>query len=277
MKLYQSKFARRLFFSVFSRLNLGDIYIRHHYTGDKLFLHSYRHKGYWFHGKNRERETMLLFEKLIEPNNTIIEIGGHIGYISMYFAWLVGPNGHVHVFEPGPNNLPYLQRNLAKYPNISIHTQAVGRENSQLPFYVENLTGQNNTLLQHFDVYEANRSHAYSKEQYDTVIVDVIRLDSFVEEHAVQPDFVKIDVEGAELEVIRGMIGCLETHKPGLMIEFNTPEWEIYETLTRLGYIIFDGQQHVIHSTEQVLHGNIFALHRVEHAKILTNLELTYD
>ncbi len=77
MNLANVKLLRRLILPLFARLNPGDITITHHFTGDKVFLHSFKHKGYWFYGKNREKDTMELFRRLIRPADTIIEIGGH--------------------------------------------------------------------------------------------------------------------------------------------------------------------------------------------------------
>src|SRR5207247_9235861 len=108
MNLADVKLLRRLMRPLCARLNPGDITITHHFTGDKVFLHSFKHKGYWFDGKKREKDTMELFRRLIRPADTIIEIGGHIGYVSLYFANLANKVS-VYVFEPGTNNLPYLK------------------------------------------------------------------------------------------------------------------------------------------------------------------------
>src|SRR5216684_3285865 len=72
------------------RVNPGDMTIRHHYTNDRFKLHSFRHRGYWYFGKHREYETMSLFPEIIADGDFVVEIGGHIGYMSLYFAHLVG-------------------------------------------------------------------------------------------------------------------------------------------------------------------------------------------
>ena len=105
---------RRLAIRILNRVNPGDITIRHPYTKERFRLHSFRHKDYWYHGKSREEHSMHLFSELISPGDLVIDIGGHIGYISSYFAGLVGPKGQVIVFEPGSNNLPYLRKNVAR-------------------------------------------------------------------------------------------------------------------------------------------------------------------
>ena len=89
-KLYNSSRLRRLLLPLFARINPGDITIRHHFTQQPFRLHSFKHKGYWFHGAKREQSTMALFAKLINPGDVVVEVGGHIGYIAVYFSHLVG-------------------------------------------------------------------------------------------------------------------------------------------------------------------------------------------
>jgi hypothetical protein len=104
----------------FSRINPGDVTIRHHYTGDPFRLHSFRHKAYWSNGRRRDELEMATFAELVRPGDNVIEVGGHIGYVSLYFAWLVGCHGRVHVFEAGPDNLPYLRGNVAFHKQVTV-------------------------------------------------------------------------------------------------------------------------------------------------------------
>src|SRR5215469_14582451 len=134
---YTNTFLRRIALPVFARLNPGDITIRHHYTGAPLRLHSFRHKGYWFHGKAREADTMKLFARLIRPGDIVFEAGGHIGYVTTYFASLVEQTGRVVVFEPGVNNLPYLRANVGRYSQVQVVDCAVSDVCGKAEFYLE--------------------------------------------------------------------------------------------------------------------------------------------
>src|SRR5262249_12209411 len=109
--IHRVRAVMRLVLPMMRKLDLGDITIRHHWTGDALRLHSCRHKGYWYHGKRREYATMEVFSELLKSRDFVVEIGAHIGYVSLYLAHLIGREGRLVVFEPGPNNLPYLRRN----------------------------------------------------------------------------------------------------------------------------------------------------------------------
>ena len=122
MHLYQNKRLRSFIIPFLKKLNLGNIHIKHHYTGTKFKLDAFTHKGYWYHGKNREKVQMDIFKMIINEGDTVFELGAHIGYISLYFSKLVGPSGKLYVFEPGANNLPYTRVNIShsKSKNITL-------------------------------------------------------------------------------------------------------------------------------------------------------------
>jgi hypothetical protein len=109
----------------FSRLNPGNISIRHHYTADPVRLHSFHHMDYWLPGHRRGPAEMATFADLIRPGDTVVEIGGRIGYLTLFFAWLVGRHGLVHVFEAEPDNLRYLRANVYFHKQVVVIDTAV--------------------------------------------------------------------------------------------------------------------------------------------------------
>jgi FkbM family methyltransferase len=237
MKLYRNHLLRRVFLPLFARFNPGDVRIRHHYTGDRVRLHSYRHKSYWFHRKQREAETMHLFEQLIPPGATVLDVGGHIGYIALYFASLVGPTGRIYCFEPGANNLPYLRENVGSHPNVTIIEHGVGARNEIRSFYLEDVTGQNNSFVKDFEVFKSNRAFAYaSNVTIQEVTVEVITLDDFCRVEGIRPSFVKVDVEGFELEVLEGASEVLRDLRPMLMVEIQRNYGRIEALMQEHGY-----------------------------------------
>jgi hypothetical protein len=221
--------------AVLSRLNPGDITIRHHWTGEPVRLHSYRHKGYWYHGRRREEWIMEMLARLIQPGDTVVEVGGHIGYVALWLAKLVGP-GHVYVFEPAPNNLKYIEQNIRDKSNVTLVPKGVGDVQAERSMYVEKLTGLNNTF--------------------------------------VQPQFVKIDVEGFESEVLQGMRETLRTRQPKLMVEVTRNAPQVWAALHEAGYILFGEDLQVIANAEH-LHGNVFGMCPQRHAQELKALGVT--
>jgi FkbM family methyltransferase len=77
---------------------------------------------------------MDLFAQLIPEGPTVIELGGHIGYVTQFFSKLVGGTGRVIVFEPGTNNLPYIRRNTEFLPNTCLVEAAVCDTDGMIQF-----------------------------------------------------------------------------------------------------------------------------------------------
>ncbi len=232
---------RRLLLPVFARVNAGDITIRHQHTGDRFRLHSFRHRSYWFYGKRREAETMDAFSRIIRDGDVVLDVGGHIGYVALFFARLVGPAGRVFVFEPGLNNLPYLRQNVNGKPTITLVEKAVGDCNGRGAFYLESLGGQNNSCVKDYACVEANSTAAglQAFARVEPVMVDMVTLDSFCLSEGVLPTFIKIDVEGYELEALRGALSVIEKAHPVLMVEIMSPCDDTLHLLQGLGYTAF--------------------------------------
>jgi FkbM family methyltransferase len=274
MKFSSKKLFRRVFLPLFARFNPGDITIRHHYTGQPIRLHSFHHKGYWFHGRKRESSSMQLFRKLVHRGDTVIEIGGHIGYISLYFKSLVG-DGRVIVFEPGQNNLPYMRRNIENR-GVELIEKAVGNFNGSANFYLDPLTGQNNSLIADFDRFSLNKAYAFVETgEVQQVEVAVLRLDDFVRDRGLKVNFIKIDVEGAEWDVLQGLTGLLTEAPPALMVELQVNREEILSFLGKQGYVLFNADLKAITGVADLRpNENVFALHSKSHSSYFQELKL---
>jgi FkbM family methyltransferase len=254
---------RRSALRVLRRFNAGDITIRHHYTGGRLTIHSFMHRAYWFHGKNRERDTMALFKDLIASGDLVIEVGGHVGYVSLYLAQLVGETGRLIVFEPGPNNLPYIRRNVSGQPRITLVEAAMSDTVGTERFYLESLSGLNNSLVPDFDMFEANlKSSGINRVDQSVVTVRCTTGDSYIREHQLAPPaFVKIDVEGAELLVLRGLEHTLTSPNISLMVEVTKSHEEVFRLLRAVGFRLFTSGRREVNTVSDMGNGsNIFCV-----------------
>ncbi|HEU4619471.1 MAG TPA: FkbM family methyltransferase [Gammaproteobacteria bacterium] len=160
-----------------------------------------------------------LIDAVVEPGATVVDVGANIGYNTIYAARRVGPAGRVVAVEPTPDNLAVLERNVAAagLPNVVVERVAAGRAAGTCRFYVRGDTSAVNSLFPE-SCYAAVT---------DVLEVPVQRLDDIVDGGA---DLVKIDVEGAELDVLEGMPRLLGV--PGLAL---VAEW--HPTLQRMaGY-----------------------------------------
>jgi hypothetical protein len=110
--LSSARLLRRVAIPLLARFGDWDVRIKHPYTRERFVLNAFHHKGYWWYGRDRERKTMESLIRIITPGETVIEVGAHIGFLSILFAQPVGSTGRLVVFEPGENNLSYLRENL---------------------------------------------------------------------------------------------------------------------------------------------------------------------
>ena len=264
MKLYRNKKLRSVIIPFLKKLNLGNIHIKHHYTGTKFKLDAFIHKGYWYHGKNREKVQMDIFKTIIKEGDTVIELGAHIGYISVYYSKLAGPAGKLYVFEPGINNLPYTRVNIgsSKVKNIELIEKAVSDENGKATFYLENITGQSNSLVKDYRVTNKIHSKTFTALQKNAVEVETIRLDDFIKERNIKKlDFLKIDIEGAEYMAIKGMDHILDFLRPAMMIEVTENHEALFKLLKEKNYTIIDEFSNLVTDLPH-FYGNLFCVYK---------------
>lgn len=185
------------------------------------------HKGYWFYGANREKEELKLFKKLIIKGSTVLEVGAHIGYLTSLFEDLVGIDGRILAIEPTPSSLRYLKKNIR--PSTIIVEKAAGNISGKVEFFTEELGGFTNSLDSEF-----TRRHSLNSS-VNSIIVEVDKLDNICNQNNFYPNFIKIDVEGAEYSVLKGAKKILK-NADALMIEININKDEIFSFLNDLGF-----------------------------------------
>lgn len=171
----------------------------------------------------------------------VYDVGGYIGITSMFFAGRVGDEGQVVTFEPNPRNFTELEFHLRinDVENVRALMCAVGDRTGRVELHLDPIYPARCSVKRHADS---------TQERID---VQIARLDDLVKDSPLPPpDFVKIDAEGLEFEVIKGMRTILDHHFPNLFIEIHGLLGEdLVRTLTDHGYSIF----HV--ESQQIIHG----------------------
>jgi FkbM family methyltransferase len=160
-----------------------------------------------------EPEGQYVFGKVIEPGNTVFDLGANNGLHSMLFAKLTGSSGSVIAFEPLPSNIEEIRRNcsLNNITNIQVVDAAVGNTDGELSFHLGDHNKQGSLVLS-------------GEKPNPSITVRSVRLDSFIAAGNKKPDFIKIDIEGAESDALLGMAVSLPEIKPILFIELHNPE-----------------------------------------------------
>lgn len=180
------------------------------------------------------------FEATIEAcrgKSCVFDIGGHVGLVSMPMSQVVAPGGRVFAFEPGTANLHFLRRHLELngITNVEVFAALVGESDGEAVFYEQRgPTGQNSVAVR-----------KKSPELYSEVRRTQITLDSFCKERGLAPDVIKIDVEGAELMVLRGARTVLAQHRPRIFLSAHPRELgllghtteDLVAFITEMGYL----------------------------------------
>jgi FkbM family methyltransferase len=191
-------------------------------------------------------DTSRIIRHFVKPGNICIDVGANVGALTMLMAKLIGKSGHVFAFEPGPPYLKTLQVNLELNAFLESSVTVVNM----------GLSDRNGTLF-----WRPDPAHPYNAvvinpsgpnffdENRDDVAVAITTLDEYFFQHdLLRLDFIKIDVESMELEVLRGGRGILSKFRP--VVLFESMEW----ARQGRGFDIFKEIEELFHSLDYGLY-----------------------
>jgi FkbM family methyltransferase len=150
------------------------------------------------------RETLRL-------GQVVVDVGANIGLLTLIAAHQVGPQGRVFAFEPGPLSFALLCANIAanRYRNVTIENAAVSDRNGTVDLYVCSTGESDNRISGTIDAGSGR----------ERVAVRSVALDDYFEDTAI--DFIKIDVQGAEPLVLKGLSRIMaESRNLQIMMEY---------------------------------------------------------
>lgn len=191
------------------------------------------------------RDIIMVMDNILSQGMVVFDIGANIGEISLCAAKRVGAEGKVYCFEPMPTLYEKLTHNLSV--NAMMHAfpirLGVSKNTGVVPIYRADSNFSDGTIHEGLGTL-------YPMDNRTTPVgeIQLVTLDAFCEEEHVQRlDLIKIDVEGAELDVLMGAEHVIRKYRPYLIIEIQSetaqasgvsPE-EILDYLQLLEYSIF--------------------------------------
>ena len=180
--------------------------------------------------------------KYVKPGDVCLDIGAHVGMYTIPLALRIGLDGQVISFEPNEKCFNALLRNISfnNLKNVTALRMAISSKDTKIPFYCRPDTDQHS-------IYEKT-PFATPKGQY-TIEVEAARIDTLVSNGTIpKPDFIKIDIEGGEIEAIHGLKDTakyvraivVEVHEKRLQAAgYTNPFDEIINFLKDLGFSEF--------------------------------------
>jgi len=179
-----------------------------------------------------EVETTQQVQHLVKPGMVVLDIGAHVGYYARMFSALTGSSGRVVAFEPHPRTHQFLKQNVDSLSNVSTLQVAVAEQEGTAELYDYLMMSASGSL--HYDETLADLQRAQigefdvaprhdGKFEMQKYSVKTIPIDKCLMEMGIQQvDFVKMDIEGAEMGALRSMKQTIaNSPNLALIMEYN--------------------------------------------------------
>ncbi len=153
-------------------------------------------------GGTYEPDLTEIFRRRVVPGSVVFDIGAHIGYYTLLAATLLRGTGRVLAMEPNPRNLRHLTEHIAmnRLGNVEVISSAVCAREGMAAFA------------------EGTGSGTGHLEEQGEMRVATTTVDALRKRSGLSPDFIKVDVEGAEVEVLTGAAATLRDHRPVIFL-----------------------------------------------------------
>ena len=147
----------------------------------------------FFREWHREPEFMDIVKKEVKPGMVALDIGANIGYVTLFIANYVGPKGYVYAVEPSPRNFEILKK------NIELNHLQSRVDTFQFAFSTK-------SGVRDLNISTESNLHSFKKTKHSVDVVEVktVTIDDFFDNKQ-PPNFIKMDIEGAEVEVLSGI------------------------------------------------------------------------
>jgi FkbM family methyltransferase len=215
-----------------------------HGPAQGLWLHLNPRTGRTYFEGAGEPEVQNALQQCLRPGMIFYDIGANIGFFSLLAARIVGKDGRVVAFEADPEIAVRLREHVARNDcrAISVEEKAVWSEPSTVFFARTDPAMSPDRGLGHIVATVAG----------DTIQVNAVSLDMYVQT-VPAPDFLKCDVEGAEVEVFRGAHRLLTEKRPGILCEMHSDANRrlLLETFARFGYACKSIDEHHVLALQQ--------------------------
>lgn len=170
-----------------------------------------------------ERTKMGLFRRCVKGGMVVVDVGANLGDFTLVAARAVGPSGKVVAFEPDPQNFGWLIKSVERnaFKNIEIRQEALSASEGVAPFFLSDVSGWHTLKAGQISLSGERAPITVRTRPLDTLTLDRL-------------DVVKIDVEGAEYEVLSGAERHLAQFRPLLFVDLHASMGADVEGVSRM-------------------------------------------
>jgi len=226
-------------------------------------------------GSYEPQETRVM-DFLVKGSKEILDVGANIGWFSIRFA-KENPLAKVYAFEPMPVSYSFLQRNIAANGlglQIVPYNYGLSEKSGSFDFFIAPTSGTNASLLNVAEVEDAKKVTGLT-----------MTMDQWCSNQGIKPDFIKCDVEGAELLVFRGGRETLLKDRPVVFAEllrkwskpFGYHPNDMIEFFRNLDYVCFAvgpaGVRKINEINDETIETNYAFVHTRHHGSLIDDLE----
>ena len=163
-----------------------------------------------------EKKSQTVYQGSIFKSFTVFDVGANYGIHTLLYSKLVGESGRIFAFEPLPENISDIKRNLAinRIQNVTVVEQAISDTKGVAEFKIATHGGEGSLINIVDSGHQTGRS----------LHVVTNTLDDFCSSNNIYPDFIKIDIEGAEGYALKGFDSLISRSYPFFAIDLHTPE-----------------------------------------------------
>ena len=206
----------------------------------------------------REQQLKYILDNEIKPGYRIIDLGANLGYYPLIEHQSLEGRGKIYALEPSPENIKTLKKNieLNNAENvIDVYPYAGGEKQGVEKFYLSTHSNVNTMLPTEFTTGKPSKG-----VKGNFIDVEVIELSSFIEENG-NVDLIRMDIEGYEVEVLKGLTKAIENNlfSGQIVFECHSPKYDDNKhSIRKQIKMLFDNNYYVKYMTSNREHNNPF-------------------
>ena len=178
-----------------------------------------------------ELELTIAMLKSLMNGMTFYDVGAHHGYFSLLASKLVGQSGKIFAFEPTPTTFKILKKNLSFLPSTQPHRYVIFDDNKMV--YLNDYSAKWSA----YNTCSTPRHPALVEKESKKILTKAISIDNFSSKGP-KPDFIKIDSESAEFQIISGMKKTLPTKRPIISMKIGVEVKSKYSSINKINEIL---------------------------------------